>query len=306
MTVPAEQNYKFLTIEKCDMCGSSTESHKLLGQRLNQSLGLRPRRKKGISVSVMKCNKCSLIYSQPQPIPHNIQDHYGTPPESYWSDTYFQPQPNYFSGQIEEVKKLLPFKSGMKALDIGAGLGKCIIALENAGFQAQGFEPSDPFFERAINKMGISPEKLKFGMLEEMNYSPESFDFITFGAVLEHLYSPSASLEKAMSWLKPRGIIHIEVPSSRHLIGKIFNMYYRLQGTNYVTHLSPMHAPFHLYEFHINSFLRLGEKLRFIIEKHQVDVCDILHIPLFMHPILKKIMEWTGTGLQLTVYLRRA
>jgi 2-polyprenyl-3-methyl-5-hydroxy-6-metoxy-1,4-benzoquinol methylase len=42
---------------------------------------------------------------------------------------------------------------------------------------------------------------------------PEAhFDFITFGAVLEHLYDPSMSIHKAMSWLKPSGIMHIEVP----------------------------------------------------------------------------------------------
>jgi hypothetical protein len=30
----------------------------------------------------------------------------------------------------------------MKALDVGAGLGKCMISLNNAGFDAFGCEPS--------------------------------------------------------------------------------------------------------------------------------------------------------------------
>ena len=150
-THPKQLRYYFEEVSNCEMCGDSSQGHIVLGQRLNQSQGLSPKRKTGISVSVMKCRKCSLIYSQPMPIPFNIQDHYGIPPESYWNESYFQWSPNYFSRQIETVKKLLPYKEGMTALDVGAGLGKCMISLNKAGFDTYGFEPSQPFFERAIS-----------------------------------------------------------------------------------------------------------------------------------------------------------
>lgn len=298
--------YYFETIGHCEMCGDDIHGHKILGQRLNQSIGFKPKSKTGIAVSVMKCRKCGLIYSQPMPVPFDIQDHYGTPPEDYWHESYFEPQPNYFKSQINEVKKLLPFKEGMTALDVGAGLGKCMISLDKAGFDAYGFEPSQPFYERAVSKMGIDAGKLKLGMIENIDYEKDSFDFITFGAVLEHLYHPAASLEKAMQWLKPNGIIHAEVPSSKHIVGKIFNFYYRLRGTNYVTNISPMHVPFHLYEFGLNSFTELGKRLGFKIEKNIYEVCDIMFIPKLFHPFLRSFMEWTNTGMQLTVYLRKA
>ncbi len=85
--------------------------------------------------------------------------------------------------------------------------------------------------------------------VEDADFPARSFDFITFGAVLEHLYSPSLALSRALGWLRPGGIIQAEVPSSDHLLSKLLNFYFRLRGTNYVTHLSPMHPPFHLYEF---------------------------------------------------------
>jgi SAM-dependent methyltransferase len=297
--------YYFEEVTNCEMCGDPTSNHIIMGQRLDKSIGYSPKKKTGITISVMKCRKCSLIYSQPMPIPFDIQDHYGTPPEDYWHDSYFKPQPEYFAGQIDQVKRLLLFEKGMSALDIGAGLGKCMISLEKAGFDTYGFEPSKPFYERAVAKMGINPERLKLGMMEDIDYLENSFDFITFGAVLEHLYHPAINLEKAIKWLKPNGIIHIEVPSSKHLIGKIFNLYYRLRGTNYVTNISPMHIPFHLYEYGLNSFNELGKRLNYKIVKHQVDVCDIMMIPKLFHPILRKYMEWTKTGMQLTVYLRK-
>ncbi len=239
------------------------------------------------------------------PVPFDIQDHYGTPPEDYWLDSYFEWTLEYFADQIEVVKKLLPFKNGMSALDVGAGLGKCMISLKNAGFDTYGFEPSKPFFDRAVSKMGIEKNRLKLGMIEEMEYPENSFDFITFGAVFEHLYHPAQNLEKALKWLKPNGIIHIEVPSSKHFIAKLINIYYRLRGTNYVTHISPMHTPFHLYEFGLKSFEELGKKLGYKIEKHQFDVCVISYIPKILLPLFRKYMKWTKTGMQLTVYLRK-
>jgi 2-polyprenyl-3-methyl-5-hydroxy-6-metoxy-1,4-benzoquinol methylase len=298
-------HYYFEEVTHCEMCGQPSRQNIVLGQRLNQSQGYSPKKKTGISVSVIKCKKCALIYAQPMAVPFDIQDHYGTPPEKYWRDSYFEWHPAYFSDQIKIVKELLPFRNGMTALDVGAGLGKCMLSLNQAGFDTFGFEPSKPFFERAISKMGIRRERLKPGMIEEVDYPENSFDFITFGAVFEHLYHPAQNLEKALKWLKPNGIIQIEVPSSKHSIAKLFNFYYRLRGTNYVTHLSPMHTPFHLYEFGFKSFEELGKKLGYKIEKHQYHACEIWGFPKLFHRMLTRYMEWTNTGMQLTVYLRK-
>jgi 2-polyprenyl-3-methyl-5-hydroxy-6-metoxy-1,4-benzoquinol methylase len=287
------------------MCGDPTGRHRIMGQRLNRSQGLRPSRKTGISVSVKKCTSCQLIYSSPQPVPYNIQDHYGLPPENYWIPEYFKWTPDYFLFEINTLKQIKKIEPGMKALDIGAGIGKCMLSLKHAGFDAYGFEPSQPFYERAISKMGIPAEKLQFGQIEDVDYESSTFDFITFGAVFEHLYHPAACLEKAFKWLKPDGVIQIEVPSSKHLIAKILNTYYRLTGTNYVTNLSPMHSPFHLYEFGYNSFVELSKKLGYTILFHQYYVCEIYHFPKFLHWPLKKIMQWTHTGMQLTVWLKK-
>lgn len=299
------KRYIFKDISACEMCGSKAENHKILGQRLNKSQGLRPKNKTGISVSIVKCTGCGLIYSNPQPIPFDLQDHYGTPPEEYWKDEYFIWQPNYFSTQIEEAKKLLNFTSGMKALDIGAGLGKAMLSMQNQGFEVYGLEPSIPFYERAITKMAIEKEKLKLGAIEDLEYEQEYFDFITFGAVFEHLYEPSKCLEKAFRWLKPNGVIHIEVPSSKWLLPRFMNFYFKLIGTNYVTNLSPMHTPFHLHEFDLKSFNKLSNKLKFKVDNYHYDVCSIYYFPKIFHGLLRRYMKATNEGMQLTVYLRK-
>jgi 2-polyprenyl-3-methyl-5-hydroxy-6-metoxy-1,4-benzoquinol methylase len=305
MEIPKTKQYIFEEVIVCEMCGSPASGHKLMGQRLNQTQGLRPKTKDGISVSVKRCTNCNLVYSSPQPVPFNIQDHYGIPPENYWSSAYFQWSENYFAPQIQALKNLMEIKPGMKALDVGAGIGKGILSLNNAGFDTYGLEPSLPFYERAISKMKIHPDKLKLGMIEDVDYEEHQFDFITFGAVMEHLYHPAVIVKKAMTWLKPGGIIHAEVPSSRWLIARLINFYYRMIGTNYVTNISPMHEPFHLYEFDLKSFQKLGERIGFEIALHEYMVCTIRNIPKPFHFIFRKYMERTNTGLQLTVWLKK-
>jgi ubiquinone/menaquinone biosynthesis C-methylase UbiE len=105
-----------------------------------------------------------------------MQEHYGVPPESYWIESYFTIKDSYFAGEIERVKKLLDFNKSMKSLDIGAGLGKQMIALSKIGFETYGFEPSKQFYEGAISKRGISPERLKLGMIEDVEYPENHFD----------------------------------------------------------------------------------------------------------------------------------
>jgi ubiquinone/menaquinone biosynthesis C-methylase UbiE len=296
--------YTFHEVRNCNMCGAPASHHRVVGKRLNQSQGLFPKMKVGISTTVMKCKKCDLIFSNPQPIPLDIQQHYGVPPESYWTNDYFTIQPDYFQKEINQLRKVLTIQEGMKSLDIGAGLGKAMIALQAVGFDAYGFEPSQPFYERAISKMGISTEKLLLGKIEDMVYPENTFDFISFGAVLEHLYEPSESIVKAMKWLKPGGIIHIEVPSSHWLIGFFLDMYYQLTFSGYTTHISPMHAPYHLYEFGLKSFQQHASNHSYEIAHHEYEVC-YTYLPKWTNFFIHPFMQYTNTGMQLILWLKK-
>ncbi|HRH36934.1 MAG TPA: hypothetical protein PK760_01230, partial [Flavobacteriales bacterium] len=79
-----ELRYRFVPVERCIMCGSPSAGHKVMGRRLNRSHGRNPKKLTGISTTVVRCSACKLVYSNPQPVPFDIQDHYGMPPESYW------------------------------------------------------------------------------------------------------------------------------------------------------------------------------------------------------------------------------
>ena len=296
--------YKFEYIKNCNMCNS--DDFRIMGQRLNKSQGINPKKKFGISTSIFKCNDCNLIFSNPIPKPEDIADHYDTNPEKYWNEEYFHIEKNYFKYEITVAKKLLKNKGPHLALDIGGGIGKAHVVLNKNGFDTISIEPSFSFKEIAISKFKLDESKFLHSSIEDASFEENYFDFITFGAVLEHLYEPSESIEKAIKWLKPGGLVQIEVPSSKYLISKIFNLYFKIMGTNYVTNLSPMHVPYHLYEFDLKSFELNAKKLGYEIAHFEYFVCNIYKIPTILHPMLKWIMKKTNTGMQLSIWLRKS
>jgi SAM-dependent methyltransferase len=281
------------------MCGSA--SLKTLGIRLNRSQGRRPRSVTGIAVSVMKCRDCGLILTNPQPMPVDLADHYCMDADDYFTVPEWSPA--YFSEEIARIRRFLPAEAGLRALDIGAGTGLAMRSLNHAGFDTWGIEPSESFHRVAT--VHVDGDRLQLASLMDAEFGPESFDFIAFRDVLEHLPFPSAGLEKALGWLKPGGIIYAHVPSTRWLIAKLVNAYYRLRGTNYVTHLSPMHPPFHLFEFSEESFRRNGNRLGYQVVEMIDEVCDVTFAPRHLKPLLGGLMEATSTGMMLAVYLRR-
>ncbi len=95
------------------------------------------------------------------------------------------------------------------------------------------------------------------------------------------------------------------MPSSRWLVSRLVNAYYRLCGTRLVTNVSPMHVPYHLFEFSPRSFELHGHRAGYEIAEQRFTVCSIPHAPGVLHAPLRWWMERTGTGMQLEIYLRK-
>jgi ubiquinone/menaquinone biosynthesis C-methylase UbiE len=304
---PLVKAYRFEAITHCEMCGAPDSQSKILGQRMNSRQGLRTSRLQGISTTIKQCRSCGLIYANPLPMPSQLSDHYACPPESYWSTDYFEYKPDYFRSQAFKAKSFIhsPIHGKPKALDIGCGIGKAIKTLNDAGFEAWGLEPSSSFHEKALQFTGLNNVQLLNTSAEDATLPDSFFDFITFGAVFEHLAHPKLCLQRALRWLKPGGVAHIEVPSSRWLIEHIYHLALKAKGSELTSFLSPMHAPFHLYSFSLHSFTCAEVSLGFHVVSSQIDPCSIYYFPSALHPIVRRVMMATQTGMQLTVYLRK-
>jgi SAM-dependent methyltransferase len=297
------RDYSLRDVEHCNMCGVTIDNARVLGRRLSTSQGLRPTRKVGVSTTIMRCGGCGLVFANPLPVPHDIGQHYDTPPEDYWKPAYFEHDPEYFAPQIETFRRLWNGTRDPVALDVGAGIGKCMRSLTASGFEAYGLEPSAAFRQAAIEKGAISADRLKLGAVETVGYEPGTFDFATFGAVLEHVADPAGQLERVMGWLAPGGLLHLEVPSADWLTSRVFNLAYRVQGLDYVTNLSPLHPPYHLYEFTPESFRRHAQRAGHAVALEQQMTGRDTFLP-GPDELWRRLMARTGTGMQLEVWLR--
>jgi SAM-dependent methyltransferase len=297
-------SYRFEPVHVCDMCGAPDAEFAVLGRRLNRAQGAWPRSRPGVSTTICACRRCGLIFCNPQPVPPDVGVHYDVPPGEYLNNTSPGVDETYFAEELAWLRRVTPIVPGMRSLDIGAGIGKAMTAMARSGFDAYGFEPSRTFYSHAIAETGVPKDRLSLASIETADYPAQFFDFINFGAVLEHFYSPSAALERAMGWLKPNGLMLAEVPSARWLISRMANVFYRITGTDYASNLSPMHPPFHLYEFTVKSFELHGSSCGYEVAEHRHTVCET-YLPQPLASIASTWMSATGTGMQLAVCLRR-
>lgn len=291
--------YRFEPVSACVMCGSNEA--RVLGRRLGAHQGLRPRNRRAAATTVVQCRRCELIYCDPRPLPESIAEHYDRSPEAYWKADYFRERDDYFAGVVTSFRRLWTGDGKPRALDVGAGIGKAMTALERHGFDSYGLEPSQSFHERAISR-GVRADRLQLAAIEDADYEPDAFDLVSFGAVLEHLRDPATAITRALLWLASGGLIHAEVPSSRWLLSRLLNAAYRAQGLDYVTNLSPMHPPYHLYEFALGSFQRHGDRAGYQVVAHRLFACETF-LPEPFGSLATRVMDATETGMQLEVWL---
>lgn len=180
-----------------------------------------------------------------------------------------------------------------------------MIAFQKAGWDVWGIEPSASFVRFGVERLGISPSQLLQQSFEDTDLPDNMFDLVWFSSVLEHLVSPAAALRTACRIVKPGGIIHVGVPSSSAFMSRILNFYYRLSGTTYVTNISPMHPPFHLYEFTHKSFIANGERLGYDVARYQYWAWEQFNVPASIQPLLRRFLLATNLGDGLIVSLRK-
>ena len=115
------------------------------------------------------------------------------------------------------IGKHLPKRNALDVLEIGCGLhAKNLVALQPKLRRGVGvdFKVSD-----AAKRI----ERLDFieGPIEAASarIAPDSFDAVLFISVLEHLWDPVTALRDCRGWLRPDGVLFVNVPTWR---GKAF------------------------------------------------------------------------------------
>lgn len=295
----------FITIDTCNMCGNPSAQNKVLGLRANGSL--KEKKRDFISVTVLKCNKCGYVYANPQPIDANAKKKYTTTnTQNYWNIESAEPSQNHYEVELKTLQKLKGNDlKNVNVLDIGFGLGRTLHTLHKQRMEVWGIEPFESFYESAKNntKLNFDRNKIQCSTFEDANFEKQQFDLIIFEA-FQHVVDSNNALQKALQWIKPGGLIQIEVANANWFIAKLINLFHKLKGSNNITNLSPLHAPYNQHEFTVESFIANSKTNNYSIAHIDYYVCDP-YLPSILGEFARWYMKKTNTGMQFSIWLKK-
>ncbi len=216
--------------------------------------------------SVVKCNNCSLVYTNPRPTPESIHKFYPDTAGYYqankisfdnWKqkilfkvyDEYYNYSENrsflrklallpfYLYSLSDNKSEGIPkYVNNGKLLDIGCSYGNFLYKMKTLGWNVRGLEFNKKAAEYGINELNLD---ISVGSIEEWNTN-EKFDVVTMRMVLEHVFNPISDLEKIYSMLNPKGKLIFSIPNFDGYLAKLYKQYaYTLQIPTHFTHFTP-------------------------------------------------------------------
>ncbi|MBL8052210.1 MAG: class I SAM-dependent methyltransferase [Nitrospira sp.] len=215
----------------CNLCGGTEVSI------------LSTRSRSGNPLRTVICQACGLVWSDPRP--HDARQFYEAEYRLAYKNTY-SPKPKHVvrAGKValSRFGKIAQLLSSQKTvLDVGTGGGEFAYLLQSLGHVVNGIEPNRGYADHSIQQYGLT---VRVGFVQDATFDPASFDIVTIWHVLEHTEDPGFILARLRSWLKPDGVLVVEVP----------NVEATCQAPRNTFHEA------HLYNFNVVSLRRLAKK----------------------------------------------
>jgi len=113
---------------------------------------------------------------------------------------------------LEKVVEILSKESRGRVLDVGCGDGHLSWQLKKEGFNVIACDLDERRF-KYTNKI----EFKRCDLNEELPFPENSFDYVLFLEVIEHLYNPNFVIEQISRVLKPSGVLILSTPNILNL-----------------------------------------------------------------------------------------
>ncbi len=153
---------------------------------------------------IVQCEQCGLVCANPRGAATDVLQAY----ELVEDPLYLQEREGRvatFRKHLGPLHKITGAPNGRRLLDVGAYVGVFVEVAREAGWAAEGIEPS-AWAARHAQEQGLA---VKQGTLASGGWPDESFDAITMWDVIEHFDNPLCELTHAYRLLKPGGVIVI-------------------------------------------------------------------------------------------------
>ncbi len=209
--------------------------------------------------SVYRCDGCGLGFLDPRPDPDELNELYRSGYfQSHYDEGLKVESPEMKRRLSQETHRIRFFKKTRRQgrlLDIGCGMGYFLLACRRCGYDVEGMDISADSAAYVQDELKIP---VAVGTIDGVDYPPASFDVITMWHFLEHAREPDQYVEKARRWLKPDGILVVDVPN-----------YMGTDARKMWDHWTGWSLPYHFYHFTPETLKQLLAKYGFRAIRHK-------------------------------------
>ena len=200
---------------KCILCGN--KDLEFITKKLRSS-------KPG---SIYRCSNCDLNILKDKTGSYDLQNWYDGGyrkehgPKLSQKNEYKEIHEIAIQHQEDRINFLKPYiNKNTKLLDVGCSTGSFIGSIKNYIKEAVG---TDIDLGAAKFAHEITGCKTFGGKFDESIFNQEYFDIVTSTHVLEHTFDPLSFLNTIYYYLKPGGIVYIEVPNLDDALLKVYD-----------------------------------------------------------------------------------
>jgi 2-polyprenyl-3-methyl-5-hydroxy-6-metoxy-1,4-benzoquinol methylase len=186
----------------CNLCGSADI----------EEIALQDRQGRYLRTTI--CRRCGLVWSNPRPTEEEVRRYYS---RQYRLDYKGRSTPSLRHiarsgrGALSRYRDMMPFlRPDDVILDVGAGGGELVYMLRQLGYDARGIEPDERYARHARGALGVPVET---GFVQDASFPPNGFSVATLYHSLEHVEDPGGILSRLKQWLRPGGLLIVEVPN---------------------------------------------------------------------------------------------
>jgi 2-polyprenyl-3-methyl-5-hydroxy-6-metoxy-1,4-benzoquinol methylase len=238
----------FERIDNCPVCQSDKLKNFLICQDFTVSQE---------SFSIVRCQSCSLKFTNPRPTEENSARYYESSEYVSHHDEqlslknvlYRMVRKRTLQSKLNLINRLMPAKGAL--LDIGCGTGAFLKKCKDDQWLVEGVETDADARTKASKVSAASIYPSVFDIPDAKKYN-----VITMWHVLEHVYKLNETLVKIKKLLPKNGKIIVAVPNSDSLDSQTYKQYWAAYD-----------VPRHLYHFNQNSFTKLLQKHRLTLNE---------------------------------------
>ncbi len=184
--------------------------------------------------SLTRCKSCSLVWLLTPPTPTEMSYHYGLDYHKLITNAGETKLLKQWRATTDRVREIA---NGGTLLDIGCSSGGFLRTLQDGAWKLYGIEISADQARKAESTSGAS---VFVGEVLDAPFAPDSFDVITGFHILEHVYRPRDVIRKVWQWLKPNGVLYLQLPNIEAAEARLFrSFWYGLELPRHICHFSP-------------------------------------------------------------------